>query len=100
MVEWSLRASLQRDGSVAFDGKMFESTAQEYYYLAAFLEEAGLFGTHPPFWADGDDESERLWSYTDRICQYVKRRFDSLQLSGTPAYSARERITRNCSDKA
>jgi hypothetical protein len=100
MVEWALRGSLQRDGSVAFDGKMFESTAQEYYYLAAFLGEAEVFADGRPFWADDDNVSERHWDFGSRICRYIKTRFDSLRLDGSSAWSARDRLARHCSDKA
>jgi len=99
MTIWALRSSLQRDGSVAFYDKMFESGSAEYYYLVSFLEEIGYWKADQQFWIDGDIPEVPYIEYASSICSWIKRSFDSRRFQDGSSLATRVKLVRNCPDK-
>jgi hypothetical protein len=99
MTRWALQYSLQRDGSVAYYDKMFESASAEYYYLVSFLEEVGYWQKDRPFWIDGGNAEVPYEDHSLSTCIRIKRSFDSRRFQDGPSLATRQKLERACPDK-
>lgn len=86
LLQWSLRDSLQPDGTFTTPGGFDSSVSDAQYYGVSLLTKAGYCATRPPFWTD------RTWPERAETCCRIADRLARLDADIPAAEAARRRL--------
>jgi len=90
MLDWTLKESLNQDGSFKLDPAFFSSLAAEYYFGVSFLDQAGYWDRKKRFWTSESFPNGVV------LCRVIRARLLGLGLKDPQALHALEKLNSYC----